>query len=67
MDTTRTHSIRTRLLLIISLILILFFVFSSVSLYLTTKQTALSTLKKTAEQDALRIAKPSIPPLIKNF
>lgn len=57
MDTTRTHSIRTRLLLIISLILILFFVFSSVSLYLTTKQTALSTLKKTAEQDALRIAK----------
>ncbi|OIN66632.1 chemotaxis protein [Exiguobacterium sp. KRL4] len=57
MDTTRTHSIRTRLLLIISLILILFFVFSSVSLYLNTKQTALSTLKKTAEQDALRIAK----------
>ncbi|MDW2885317.1 methyl-accepting chemotaxis protein [Exiguobacterium artemiae] len=57
MNTTRTHSIRTRLLLIISLILILFFVFSSVSLYLTTKQTALSTLKKTAEQDALRIAK----------
>ena len=56
MDTTRTHSIRTRLLLIISLILILFFVFSSVSLYLTTKQTALSTLKKTAEQDALRIS-----------
>ncbi|OAN15431.1 methyl-accepting chemotaxis protein [Exiguobacterium undae] len=57
MDTTRTHSIRTRLLLIISLILILFFVFSSLSLYLTTKQTALSTLKKTAEQDALRIAR----------
>lgn len=57
MNTTRTHSIRTRLLLIISLILILFFVFSSVSLYMTTKQTALSTLKKTAEQDAFRIAK----------
>lgn len=57
MDTTRTHSIRTRLLLIISLILILFFVFSSLSLYLTTKQTALSTLKKTAEQDALRISR----------
>lgn len=57
MDKTRTHSIRTRLLLIISLILILFFVFSSLSLYLTTKQTALSTLKKTAEQDALRIAR----------
>lgn len=57
MDTTRTHSIRTRLLLIISLIFILFFVFSSLSLYLTTKQTALSTLKKTAEQDALRIAR----------
>ncbi|MGX8238461.1 methyl-accepting chemotaxis protein [Exiguobacterium undae] len=57
MDTTRTHSIRTRLLLIISLILILFFVFSSLSLYLTTEQTALSTLKKTAEQDALRIAR----------
>ena len=57
MDTTRTHSIRTRLLLIISLILILFFVFSSLSLYFTTKQTALSTLKKTAEQDALRIAR----------
>ncbi|WP_026828350.1 methyl-accepting chemotaxis protein [Exiguobacterium artemiae] len=57
MDKTRTHSIRTRLLLIISLILIIFFVFSSLSLYLTTKQTALSTLKKTAEQDALRIAR----------
>lgn len=57
MTETHTHSIRTRLLLIVSSILILFFLFSSVALYYNTNQTAVSTLKKTAEQDALRIAK----------
>jgi len=57
MTETHTHSIRTRLLLIVSSILILFFLFSSAALYYNTNQTAVSTLKKTAEQDALRIAK----------
>ncbi|WP_214808165.1 methyl-accepting chemotaxis protein [Exiguobacterium sp. s102] len=57
MTEARTHSIRTRLLLIISSILIIFFLFSSAALYYNTNQTAVSTLKKTAEQDALRIAK----------
>ncbi|MGS7809209.1 methyl-accepting chemotaxis protein [Clostridioides difficile] len=52
----KKHSIRTRLLLIIGLILTLFFILSSTSLYFNTKQTALSTLKATAEKDALRIA-----------
>jgi methyl-accepting chemotaxis protein len=41
----------------ISLILIPFFVFSSLALYFNTKQTAVSTLKATAEKDALRISK----------
>ncbi|WP_052017193.1 methyl-accepting chemotaxis protein [Exiguobacterium sp. OS-77] len=41
----------------ISLILIAFFVFSSLALYFNTKQTAVSTLKATAEKDALRISK----------
>lgn len=57
MTEARTHSIRTRLLLIVSSILIFFFLFSSAALYYNTNQTAVSTLKKTAEQDALRIAK----------
>lgn len=52
----KKHSIRTRLLLIIGLIFTLFFIISSASLYFNTKQTALSTLKATAEKDALRIA-----------
>ncbi|MCK2157284.1 HAMP domain-containing methyl-accepting chemotaxis protein [Exiguobacterium sp. 17-1] len=56
MTETHTHSIRTRLLLIVSSILILFFLFSSAALYYNTNQTAVSTLKKTAEQDAQRIA-----------
>ncbi|MGI1805431.1 methyl-accepting chemotaxis protein [Exiguobacterium sp. TDN 0502] len=51
------HSLRTRLLTIISLILITFFIFSSIALYFNTKQTAVSTLKATAEKDALRISK----------
>ncbi len=56
-NTTKNHSIRTRLLVMISLILIAFFVFSSLALYFNTKQTAVSTLKATAEKDALRISK----------
>lgn len=56
-NTTQNHSIRTRLLVMISLILIAFFVFSSLALYFNTKQTAVSTLKATAEKDALRISK----------
>lgn len=52
----KKHSIRTRLLLIIGLIFTLFFILSSASLYFNTKQTALSTLRATAEKDALRIA-----------
>jgi len=52
----KKYSIRTRLLLIIGLIFTLFFIISSASLYFNTKQTALSTLKATAEKDALRIA-----------
>ncbi|MEK4647642.1 methyl-accepting chemotaxis protein [Exiguobacterium sp. FSL W8-0210] len=54
---TNQHSLRTRLLTIISLILITFFIFSSIALYFNTKQTAISTLKATAEKDALRISK----------
>ncbi|MGX9808880.1 methyl-accepting chemotaxis protein (plasmid) [Exiguobacterium acetylicum] len=42
--------------MIIGLIFTLFFIISSASLYFNTKQTALSTLKATAEKDALRIA-----------
>jgi len=56
MQTSKAHSVRTRLLLTISLILMFFFLVSSVVLYFNTKQTALSTLKKNAEQDALRIS-----------
>ncbi|WP_114571652.1 methyl-accepting chemotaxis protein [Exiguobacterium flavidum] len=57
MKHSKTHSVRTRLLLTISLILMFSFLFSSFALYFNTKQTALSTLKKNAEQDALRISR----------
>lgn len=56
MRSTRSHSLKNRLSLIIGIILLLFFLFSSVALYFNTTQTALSTLKKTAIQDAERIA-----------
>ncbi|WP_214861652.1 methyl-accepting chemotaxis protein [Exiguobacterium sp. s161] len=56
MHSKRKHSLRNRLSLIIGIILLLFFLFSSITLYLNTTQTALSTLKKTAIQDAQRIA-----------
>lgn len=56
MRSTNTHSLRNRLSLIIGLILLLFFLISSIAIYFNTTQTAISTLKKTAIQDAERIS-----------
>ena len=67
MPSKRTHSLRNRLSLIIGIILLLFFLFSNIALYFNTTQTALSTLKKTAIQDAQRIAKQINPATYERF